>query len=78
MSTCAALPDGSLEPDNYASRARASAPDKPHAPKRKTIGSDRAAENSSRERRKKGAAEPERTFLGRKVHAFRGVSALEK
>jgi hypothetical protein len=33
--TCAALPDGSLKRCNYASRARPSAPDGPHAPKRK-------------------------------------------
>jgi hypothetical protein len=41
--TCAALTDGSLKPDNYASYARP-------VPKRKTIGSDRGAENSLRER----------------------------
>jgi hypothetical protein len=36
--TCAALPDGSLKPGNYASRARPSAPDGPHAPKRNARG----------------------------------------
>jgi hypothetical protein len=62
--TCAALPDGSLKRGNYASRVRPSAPDGPHAPKRKTIGSDRAAEN------------PRGLFSERKLHAFHGVSAL--
>jgi hypothetical protein len=44
-----AVPRRRLKPGNYALRARPSATDGPHAPKRKTIGSDRAAENSSRE-----------------------------
>jgi hypothetical protein len=48
--TFAALPGGSFMPGNYASRARPSTPDGPHTPKRKTIGSDREAENSSREK----------------------------
>jgi hypothetical protein len=65
--TCGALPDDSLKPGNYASRARPSAPDGPHAPERKTIVSDRAAEKFfARKAIKKGTAKPKKTSLGKK------------
>jgi hypothetical protein len=42
-----------------------------------TIDSDRVAEDFSRENNKKNAAKPEKAFLGKEKHVFRGDSALE-
>jgi hypothetical protein len=53
-----------------------STPDGPHAPKRKTIGSDRVAENFTQKTIKKAPRNPRRLFSERKVHAFHGLSAL--
>jgi hypothetical protein len=47
--TCAAFPDGSLKPGNYASRACPFAPDRPHAPKTLRAKGDKKRRRETRE-----------------------------
>jgi hypothetical protein len=76
---CSTFPDGSLKPKNYATRALPSVPNGPYVDKGKTIGLDYEAEISSRKEVKKRRRETREDFSRkRKVHAFRGDSALER
>jgi hypothetical protein len=79
--TCAAIADASLKPGNYASRARPSAPDGPHAPsaekKNNRLGPC-GRKLFARKAIKKAPRKPRGLFSERKVHAFRGGLGTRK
>jgi hypothetical protein len=61
--TCVALLGGSLRPEKYASRARSSAPDDPHVPRRKNNRLGPCDRRLHAKAMKKGATKPEKAFL---------------